>query len=132
VLGEATDHFTQTEVNESELEQLNISLKQAEVDSAGSNSQRSLQSFTSLLGQVPGLGGGLADQARSLQADSQAQEYANAEARDMQARGDTDRILGVNLTSADIDPVKIAAQIYPILEFRDTILSPEFQASNHL
>ena len=79
VLGEATDHFQQTEV-----EEMNLVLKNAE--KAQSNSgQRGLfggqNDFASLLGQVPGMGGGLADTARDLQAQSAAQEYENSVAR---------------------------------------------------
>ncbi|KAI9734185.1 MAG: hypothetical protein M1818_006608 [Claussenomyces sp. TS43310] len=116
VLGEATDHFTQTEVIEmSELSELSKQLKDAEVQASSSNSQRSLQNLTGLLGQIPGMGGGLADQARSLQAKSQAQGHANEQFR----AGSAARLFGV---SADMDPQQIAKQIYPILEFRDNIV----------
>ena len=76
VLGEATDHFTQTEVDE-----MDIALKGAEQAQAGGGGQRGLfdssQNFASLLSQVPGMGGGLAETARDLQTRSAAQEYEN-------------------------------------------------------
>jgi hypothetical protein len=108
VLGEANDHFTQTEVNE-----LDSALKNAE---SGASGQRGMQSFVGLVSQIPGLGGGLADQARALQAESQAQELENEKLRagvnrSHQAGLQSPRIAGI---SPDIDPVKVAAQIYPI------------------
>lgn len=79
VLGEATDHFTQTEV-----EEMDIALKGAEQAQARSgDGQRGLfgsgggNDFVSLLSQVPGMGGGLASTARDLQARSAEQDYEN-------------------------------------------------------
>jgi hypothetical protein len=108
VLGEANDHFTQTEVDE-----LDLALKNAE---SGASSQRGMQNFVGLVSQIPGLGGGLADQARTLQARSQAQEHENDKMRSStnqsaQADPQGSRLPGL---SPDIDPVKVAAQIYPI------------------
>lgn len=116
VLGEATDHFTQTEVNESEVEQLNQTLQMAQKRSAGEDGQRSLDSFTSLLGQVPGLGGGLVSQARDLQAQSDQAEYEQQRTR---AEGDP-KLFGYDLQS--LDPQETIKKIYPILEFRDNIV----------
>jgi|HubBroStandDraft_4_1064222.scaffolds.fasta_scaffold504110_1 hypothetical protein len=108
VLGEANDHFTQTEVDE-----LDLALKNAE---SGADSQRGMQNFVGLISQIPGLGGGLADQARALQAESRAQEHENEKLRvganqSPQAGPQSSRIAGL---SQDIDPIKVAAQIYPI------------------
>jgi hypothetical protein len=117
VLGEATDHFTQTEVNEAEVDQLNSILTRAQLESTGSEGQRSLQDFTSLIKKVPGISGDLAANARSLQARSDQQEFEVQQAR---ACGDPARLMGVNLL--ELDPQKTIKQIYPILEFRDNIV----------
>jgi hypothetical protein len=132
VLGEATDHFTQTEV-----EEMDLALKGAEnaQQQGGAGGQRGLfgsgggNDFASLLSQVPGMGGGLASQARDLQARSAAQEYENGVARtNVQtsfqgppggAGGPSASIPGM---SPDFDPIKTAKQIYPILEFRDKVV----------
>jgi hypothetical protein len=83
--------------------------------------------FISLLGQIPGLGGGLAADAQNLRARSAQQEYENS----------TRTRANVNTTfsgppnshpnqvpgmSENFDPVKVAKQIYPILEFRDKVV----------
>ncbi|KAF8866883.1 Het-C-domain-containing protein [Acephala macrosclerotiorum] len=138
VLGEATDHFTQSEV-----EEMDVALKGAEVlqnraDSQGGDSQRGLfrsgggSDFISLLSQVPGMGGGLASTARDLKARSTQQEFENETTRadvnttfapppgsHSAAPGATSSIPGM---SPDFDPIKTAKQIYPILEFRDKVV----------
>lgn len=136
VLGEATDHFTQSEV-----EEMDIALKGAEVaqnrsDSQAGDGQRGLfgsgggSDFVSLLSQVPGMGGGLASTARDLQARSTQQEFQNETTRadvntqfaappNSGAPGATSSIPGM---SPDFDPIKTAKQIYPILEFRDKVV----------
>lgn len=132
VLGEATDHFTQSEVDE-----LDVALKNAESGTAGTSSRGFFGSssgggddFLSLLAQIPGQGAGLASQARDLQAQSQAQEYQNQTARatvDTSFQGPPGSVggppgPGIPGMRPDFDPVKTAAQIYPILEFRDKIV----------
>jgi hypothetical protein len=126
VLGEATDHFTQSEVDE-----MNVALKNAEQltkTSGGLNApgQRGLfglggsgggGDFISLIGQLPSIGGGFASQAKALQAASAAQEQRNA--AQQTTRGNANIVPGM---SPDFDPVKVAGQIYPILEFRDKIV----------
>jgi hypothetical protein len=115
VLGEATDHFTQTEVDE-----MDIALKTAS-DQSNSTGQRGVQSFVGLLGQIPGVGRGFADQARSLQAVSEAQQQDNDRSRaaiNQPSQGGS----GFPGLSADMDPVQVAAKIYPIMEFRDRIV----------
>lgn len=128
VIGEATDHFTQSEV-----EEMDLALKGAEQAQSGSG-QRGMfggaQDFVSLISQVPGLGGGLADTARDLQAQSAAQEYENSTLRTsvntefMGHPGSTVGPAGSGVPgmSPTFDPVKTAKQIYPILVFRDRVV----------
>lgn len=140
VLGEATDHFAQTEV-----EEMNKALGEAQAQSKGSSgdvgrgfaaSGRDVSNLTGLLSQVPGAGG-LCQQAEQLRAQADAQENQNTR--------DVDR--ATNTFGADrpppfagppgapggppgpgipgwetFDPIKTAAQIYPILEFRDKVV----------
>lgn len=120
VIGEANDHFTQSEVDE-----VDIALKNAE-GGGGSNTRGFLgvsapNDFVDLVGKLPGVGDGFAAQARSLKAASDAQEQLNNRQR---SRGDLSRdnsniVPGMN---PNFDPVKTAGQIYPILEFRDKIV----------
>ncbi|RDL39719.1 putative heterokaryon incompatibility Het-C protein [Venustampulla echinocandica] len=130
VLGEATDHFTQTEV-----EEMDLALKGAEQSQSRADGQRgfgSVQDFAGLLSQVPGAGSGLAQTARDLQTQSAAQEYENATARaDAQVNTQFQAPPGSSTgppgpgvpgMSADFDPVKTAKKIYPILEFRDKVV----------
>lgn len=120
VVGEATDHFTQTEVDE-----VDIALKNAERgvgggDGGGSSrglldigGSQSSGDFISLLAKLPGVGDGFAEQARDLKAQSDAQEREN------NTRANENVVPGM---SADFDPVKTARRIYPILQFRDRIV----------
>jgi hypothetical protein len=124
VIGEASDTFTQTEVDD-----VDIALKNAEKGTSGTrgggDGSRGLLStlggskgsgdFISLVAKLPGVGDGFASQARDLKAQSDAQEREN-QAR---ASGNTNIMPGM---SADFDPVKTAARIYPILLFRDKIV----------
>ncbi|KAK4205775.1 heterokaryon incompatibility Het-C [Triangularia verruculosa] len=113
VLGEATDHFTQSEVDE-----IDIALKNAEQGSNSSGQRGLLGSnssgpdFISLVSQLPSVGDGFASQARSLKAASAAQEQQNT-------RDNANIVPGM---SPNFDPVKVSGQIYPILEFRDKIV----------
>ncbi|KAK4130347.1 heterokaryon incompatibility Het-C [Trichocladium antarcticum] len=123
VLGEATDHFTQSEVDE-----IDIALKSAEQatrgNSGGYSGQRGFfgsgsgggSDFISLVSQLPGVGDGYASQARSLQAMSAAQEQENTRAS---SGTNTNIVPGM---SPNFDPVKVSGQIYPILAFRDKIV----------
>jgi len=111
---------------------MDLALKGAE--QAQSGGQRGIfgggQDFASLISQVPGLGGGLANTARDLQAQSAAQEYENATSRAsvntqfMGPPGSTVGLAGPGVPgmSPNFDPVKTAKQIYPILEFRDRVV----------
>ena len=125
VLGEATDHFAQSEV-----EQMDTALKNAETQSKisssrGSGSGSQLSNMTSLLSQVPGTGD-LARQAQNLQAQSDAQQRASASAAPSMSfqgpPGSATGPPGPNIPGTSIDPMKTAAQIYPILEFRDKVV----------
>lgn len=128
VLGEATDHFTQTEVEEMDLALLNAEKAQG---GAGGKQSSGLQ-FANLLSQVPGIGGDFANQARDLQEQSAAQEYENATNRananvNTQFQGPPGSSTGppgpgIPGMSANMDPVQVAKKIYPILEFRDRIV----------
>ena len=145
-MGEATDHFAQTEV-----EELDIALKEAQAQSKKSTDHGArgfgrpagkTAFLTSLLSQVPGAGL-LCQQAEQLQAQSDAQERAiqsDATSESMSYYGNTresrlgtrfgasqipagDQVgSGTPLTGPKFDPVKMAAQIYPILEFRDKVV----------
>ncbi|KAL9103893.1 MAG: hypothetical protein Q9163_001086 [Psora crenata] len=125
-LGEATDQFAQSEV-----EQMDIALKGAEAKSKASDSSKSgfgdslLSNMTGLLSQVPGAGD-LARQAKDLQARSAAQERAvagpGADTRFDAPPGSTGGPPGPTIPGTNLDPMKTAAQIYPILEFRDKVV----------
>ncbi|KAL8949567.1 MAG: hypothetical protein Q9222_004341 [Ikaeria aurantiellina] len=138
VLGEATDHFAQTEI-----EQMDIALGDAQSQSKPSGGSRGsgesqLSSMTGLLSQMPGAGS-LCQQAEQLQAQSDAQEHANSGYRDASfAAPNPNSNINTQFSappgsqggppgpsipgmSATFDPVKTAAQIYPILEFRDKV-----------
>ncbi|PYH90268.1 heterokaryon incompatibility Het-C [Aspergillus ellipticus CBS 707.79] len=148
VLGEATDHFTQSEVNE-----MDVALGDAEANSSGG----ALGAFTGLLGNIPGTKE-LVAEAEELKARSEAQESANRSggAREgYSSRGVTREVDnygsrgqrgfgddGFEVSRAneyerpaesgqagsgpqmlqDFDPSKTVAQIYPILEFRDKVV----------
>lgn len=119
VIGEATDHFTQSEV-----EEMDIALKNA---SEGATGQRGLggggggmEDFAGLISQIPGMGGSFAAEARDLEAASQAQARQNEMTRAAAPSGGTHYT--VPGMSQNFDPVKTASQIYPILVFRDKIV----------
>ncbi|KAL8804420.1 MAG: hypothetical protein Q9200_005842 [Gallowayella weberi] len=137
VLGEATDHFAQTEIN-----QMDIALGDAQKQANPAGGARSgagesqLSSMTSLLSQMPGAGG-FCQQAEQLQAQADAQERANAGQHYRDVGAPTPHVNtqfsappgtqggppgpGIPGMSANFDPIKTAAQIYPILEFRDRV-----------
>lgn len=132
VLGAASDHVAQSEV-----EEMDIALKNAESESKGSGTRGFFGStsvggedFLGLLSQIPGQGTAFASQARDLRARSQAQQYKNDAERASGkptfqgppgAVGGTPNV-GIPGMSPDFDAAKTIAQIYPILEFRDRIV----------
>ncbi|KAI2079580.1 hypothetical protein LOZ39_001080 [Ophidiomyces ophidiicola] len=123
VIGEATDHFTQ-----SEIEGANNALGNAEANgSAGP-----LDGLSGMLGNVPGMGDLIAE-AHQLQQQSQAQasqqqhsasrgfghENYDEPYEQYRASGDTSsNAPGM----AGFDPQKTIEQIYPILAFRDKVI----------
>ncbi|KAI9684770.1 MAG: hypothetical protein M1829_000145 [Trizodia sp. TS-e1964] len=139
VLGELSDNVTQSEVDE-----LNTALGDAQKNEASTGGARAhgggaASYMTTLLAQIPGEGGSLARQAEQLKADSDAQEFSNLNLRSTGQYNDT-RASGTQTFAAppgstggppgpgvpglspDFDPIKTAAQIYPILEFRDRVV----------
>ena len=121
VIGEATDHFTQSEVDE-----VDVALKNAEGARSGTISTggdrglfdgSSSTDFVSLLSKLPGVGQGFAAEAQDLREASEAQERENAQ--NATRAGNVNIVPGM---SADFDPVKTAKRIYPILLFRDKIV----------
>lgn len=121
VLGEATDHFTQSEVNE-----MDIALGDAQKN-AQSNSP--LHALTGLLGRIPGTRD-LVNEAEGLRQQSEAQEMTN------RSRGshvgyadrgldDSDQSRGPDSgldRIPDFNPQETMAKIYPILAFRDKVI----------
>ncbi|OTB13437.1 hypothetical protein K445DRAFT_164526 [Daldinia sp. EC12] len=122
VLGEANDHFTQSEVD-----QLDIALKNSEQSSgpSGGSGTRGFGGsfgagdFISLVGQLPGIGGGMASEARDLKRMAEDQERRNEQQAYSSTRANQNIVPGM---SENFDPVKVSKQIYPILEFRDKIV----------
>lgn len=126
VLGEATDHFTQSEVNE-----MDIALGDAQANS----SSGSLGMLSGLLGKIPGTRD-LVTEAEDLKHRSEAQESSNrshnsrsgyTSSRSVGGPGFDDGMsrAGGDQSSgglADFDPNKIVSQIYPILAFRDKVV----------
>lgn len=125
VIGEATDTFTQTEVDE-----VDTALKNAERGNSGGGGGSSSRGFfdgggssgpgdfISLVSKLPVVGDGFASQARDLKAQSEAQEREN----EALARSDGANQNVVPGMSPNFDPVKTAGRIYPILQFRDKIV----------
>ncbi|XHG04438.1 hypothetical protein AWENTII_007706 [Aspergillus wentii] len=127
VLGEATDHFTQSEVNE-----MDIALGDAQANSSGS----SIGAFTGLLGKIPGTKE-LVMEAEDLKRQSDAQNSRNQQSGSRSGYGashGSSRGLGDDMARAsesghssgggmqDFDPKETIAKIYPILQFRDKVV----------
>lgn len=122
VLGEATDHFTQSEVNE-----MDIALGDAQ---SSTSSSGSLSTLTGLLGKVPGTRD-LVTEAEELKSRSEAQESANRNRGAHFGYADYQepdhgfaRAKNGSTPSglADIDPNQTVAKVYPILRFRDKVV----------
>ena len=126
VIGEASDHFTQSEVDE-----VDVALKNAEANrggGGGGSTDRGFltpgsggggMDFISLVSKLPGEGDGFAAQARQLKAMSDAQEQENQAQDRTRSKDNQNLVPGM---SPNFDPVKTAGQIYPILQFRDKIV----------
>ena len=98
---------------------MDIALKEAEAQNKASGDGTrdisgfgQLTSMTQMLSSIPGAGD-LAQQAQHLQMESSAQERKT----ESEAAAP-----GANIPGTNIDPMKTAAQIYPILEFRDKVV----------
>lgn len=136
VLGEATDHITQSEVDE-----MNTTLSDA-LTSNKKGSGGSCSALTDVLGKVPGTSG-LIQEAQQLQAASDAQAAANAghgyrsggydDYSSSRAGGSSAPTFdappgsvggppGPNIPGTNTDPATIIPKIYPILEFRDKVV----------
>ena len=139
VLGEATDHVTQSEV-----EEMDSALTQAQGSGkrGGGDAATNASDFTNLLAKVPGTGS-LIQEAVKLQADSDAQAQQNSHVggggySDPYAQGyGTSRAdpntfaappgsqggpPGPNIPGSNIDPQAAIAKIYPLLQFRDKVV----------
>ncbi|KAE8380155.1 heterokaryon incompatibility protein Het-C-domain-containing protein [Aspergillus bertholletiae] len=138
VLGEATDHFTQSEVNE-----MDIALGDAQTNT----SSGSASALTALLGKVPGTRD-LVNEAEELRRRSDEQESRNrggGHRTSYSARGSTRSFDDFDSGSSrgyraaraddsnqdssgglpglpDFDANKTISQIYPILQFRDNVV----------
>ncbi|KAF2216943.1 hypothetical protein CERZMDRAFT_119686 [Cercospora zeae-maydis SCOH1-5] len=135
VLGEATDHVTQVEVDDTEVAQLNAALSQAEGKrSVGNGDPAQEASFlTDVLAKIPGTGS-LIQEAVSLQAASDAQAEQNARSgggggggydnySSSRAAGDAPTTQGGGFAAPPkVDAAAAMAKIYPILCFRDKVV----------
>lgn len=92
--------------------------------SSSSGGSSKSNDFVSLISQLPGIGDGLAREAKDLQQSSAAQQQENARSAQTSrsAFGSSDNANVVPGMSPDFDPVKTAGRIYPILQFRDKIV----------
>ncbi|GAW13129.1 hypothetical protein ANO14919_025070 [Xylariales sp. No.14919] len=132
VLGEANDHFTQSEVEELDIVLKNSENSSGPGSSAGGGTSRGLGSslfggggggdsdFISLVASLPGIGGGMASEARDLKRMAQDQERRNEQSGAYSStRSNANVVPGM---SESFDPVKVSKQVYPILAFRDKIV----------
>ncbi|KAJ5159778.1 uncharacterized protein N7482_006782 [Penicillium canariense] len=131
VLGEATDHFTQSEVNE-----MDLALGDAENNSQSNNS---LNALTGLLGKIPGTRD-LVAEAEHLKQQSEAQErsnYARGSHMGYVQTGNFEQSRASNPSQPstsgatpgpglqgmpDFNPQETVSKIYPILAFRDKVV----------
>lgn len=122
VLGEATDHVTQSEVDEMQSALNNAS---AEGKRSGSGPAGEVSGLVSLLSKVPGTSS-LCQEAVRLQSESDqyAAQNAGAGARGFDDGGYSQERAWNPAASANstADPQAIVAKIYPILVFRDNVV----------
>lgn len=149
VLGEATDHVTQVEVDETEVAQLNAALSEAEANkkrSATGNPAQEASFLTDVLSKIPGTGD-LVQEAIQLQAASDAQAaenertsgggygsgsrgvddvhggYDNYGAPRADAPVQQQQQGGLNFSAPPkVDAAAAMAKIYPMLVFRDKVV----------
>ena len=135
VLGEANDHFAQSEVD-----QLNKTLAEAQAQGGATRSggPGTSNELTGLLSQMPGMGS-LGQEAHDLQEASRAQENLNAQGGFGGPTGDRPAPQqapyfkgppgaqggppgpGIPGMSPNFDPQKTLSQIMPILRFHDRV-----------
>jgi hypothetical protein len=122
VLGEATDHVTQSEVDEMQSALNNASTQGKR---SGSGPSGDVSGLVSLLSKVPGTSG-LCQEAVRLQAESDqyAAQNAGSGARGFDNAGYNQDRAWNPVASANnaTDPQAIVAKIYPILVFRDNVV----------
>jgi hypothetical protein len=122
VLGEATDHVTQSEVDEMQSALNNAS---AQGKRSGSSPSGEVSGLVSLLSKVPGTSS-LCQEAVRLQSESDqyAAQNAGAGARGFDDGGYSQDRAWNPVASANntADPQAIVAKIYPILVFRDNVV----------
>ncbi|KAF1814317.1 heterokaryon incompatibility Het-C [Eremomyces bilateralis CBS 781.70] len=138
VLGEATDHFTQSEIDE-----MNVALGDASSNGKKGGSGGA-SGLADLLGKVPGTQG-LIQEAHKLQDLSNSQAAANSGQRGFDDPYETSRAShppggaptsfagppgstggppgpGIPGMNPNLDPTTIIPKIYPILQFRDKVV----------
>jgi hypothetical protein len=139
VLGEATDHITQSELDEMN-DTLGIAAGGGKKSGGPGGASSHCDALTDLLSKVPGAGG-LIDEAMGLKAQSDAQAAANygAQARGGFNDGYSDSRAtpsfqappgsvggppgpGIPGMNPNMDPQAVIAKIYPILVFRDNVV----------
>ncbi|KAK6431391.1 hypothetical protein LTR95_012450, partial [Oleoguttula sp. CCFEE 5521] len=146
VLGEATDHVTQTEIEELD-EKLTKAQGSGSRDNVGGDPAARASDFTNLLASVPGTGG-LIQEAISLQAASDAEAMQNARgpadySQNFDSSNSSDPYYsssragpntfaappgsqggppGPGIPGSNIDPKAAIAKIYPLLLFRDNVV----------
>ncbi|KAG2160296.1 hypothetical protein VTO58DRAFT_105011 [Aureobasidium pullulans] len=122
VLGEATDHVTQSEVDEM---QSALNDASAQGKRSGSGPSGEVSGLVSLLSKVPGTSG-LCQEAVRLQTESDqyAAQNGGAGARGFDDGGYSQDRAWNPVASANntADPQAIVAKIYPILVFRDNVV----------
>ncbi|KAF2860996.1 heterokaryon incompatibility Het-C [Piedraia hortae CBS 480.64] len=125
VLGEATDHISQSEVDETEVQKLDAALGQAAAltgagggggsrsfdGSSGGNSN--MTDFTDVLSKIPGTRG-LIEEAMQLQSSSAEQ------AAQIEQQGSSRAAAGGPAVNVDVQ--QVVTRIYPILAFRDKVM----------
>lgn len=114
MLGEVQDKFSQTEVNESEMAELDALLADSHTQQKESERSGGGGSILKgLLSQIPN-SGDLSRDADRLEQESDAQEMANLKL----SHG------GPNSAAkpSEFDAMKVIKQIYPILQFRDRVV----------
>jgi hypothetical protein len=138
VLGEATDHLTQSELDEMN-DTLGIAAGGGKKSIGGGPSSSGCDALTDILSKVPGTSG-LIQEARGLQQASEAQAAQNYSSRGFgddnsgSRAGPTQSFQappgsvggppgpGIPGMNPNLDPQAVIAKIYPILVFRDKVV----------